>query len=211
MDRKIRVVIADDHVMVRGGLQMFLESIDYIDLVGQASNGDEVIQLCLETSPDVVLMDLMMPKVNGIEAIQSIHRTNPNIKIIALTSFKDDEMVYSALKFGAVNYLLKDVSYDELAEVIQNAYDGKNIIKPEVTQALIRMAEKPSAPVIQLSTREREVLRLMTHGLSNSQIACELHLGDSTVKFHVSNILSKCNVATRTEAVAMAIQYKLIE
>jgi len=135
MGNKIRIVIADDHTMVRNGLQMFIDSIESFELVGQASDGDEAIRICRETDPDVVLMDLAMPKVDGVEAIRGILHSHPHIKIIALTSFKDDDLVYAALKMGAVNYLLKDVSHDELAQAIQNAYRGESTIKADVTQA----------------------------------------------------------------------------
>jgi len=211
MGNKIRIVIADDHTMVRNGLQMFIDSIESFELVGQASDGDEAIRICRETDPDVVLMDLAMPKVDGVEAIRGILHSHPHIKIIALTSFKDDDLVYAALKMGAVNYLLKDVSHDELAQAIQNAYRGESTIKADVTQALLRVAGKSLTLPVQLSAREHDVLRLLVRGFSNPQIANELHLGDSTIKFHVSNILSKLGVTTRTEAAALAVQQHLVD
>lgn len=212
MSEKIKVVIADDHAMVRGGLKMFLDSIEDLELVGQASNGREAIQVCHEINPDVVLMDLIMPETDGVEAIKSILAANSNIRIIALTSYKEDELVYAALKAGALNYLLKDVSPDDLAQAIRDAYHGKGTINAEVTQALMRIAEK-SLPSQQfpLNKRELEVLRLIVQGRSNSQIANELHLGTSTIKFHVSNILLKIGVASRTEAAAFAVQHKLVD
>ncbi len=207
----IRVLIADDHTMVRTGLATFLGAYQGMQLVGQAANGQEAVNLCAALQPDVVLMDLVMPEMNGVEATEHILRSNPDIRVIALTSFKDDEMVYAALKAGAVNYLLKDVSTEELAQAIQDAYAGKATVTSEVAQALLRMAEKPTLRRYQLSERELDVLRLMVRGMSNHLIAKELFLGQSTVKFHVSNILSKLGVSTRTEAVALAVQHKLID
>jgi two-component system, NarL family, response regulator LiaR len=210
MDRKIRVVIVDDHAMIRDGLERFLESLGYIELVGQASNGEEAIQVCLATKPDVVLIDLVMPKVDGVAAISAIHKASPDTRLIALTSFKEDEKVYAALRAGAINFLLKDVDYDELATAIQDAYAGKSAVKAEITHALIRMADKPSTHSFQLNPREVDVLRLIVHGQSNAQIANELHIAESTVKYHVGNVLSKLGVTTRTEAAAVAIQHNLL-
>jgi NarL family two-component system response regulator LiaR len=210
LDQKIRIVIADDHTMIRDGLERFLESLEYVELVGQAKDGEDAIQVCLDTKPDVVLMDLVMPIVDGVQAIKTIHRANPDIKIIALTSFRDDEKVYAALKAGAINFLLKDVEYDELATAIQDAYDGKSAVKAEVTNALLRMADKPAAHTFQLNSRELDVLRLIVHGQSNSRIASELHIAESTVKYHVGNVLSKLGVTTRAEAAAVAVQHNLL-
>jgi len=210
LDQKIRVVIVDDHTMIRDGLERFLESLEYVELVGQAKDGEDAIQVCLNTTPDVVLMDLVMPIVGGVEAIKAIHGANPDIKIIALTSFRDDEKVYAALKAGAINFLLKDVEYDELAAAIQDAYAGKSSIRAEITNALLRMADKPTAHTFQLNPRELDVLRLIVHGQNNSRIASELNIAESTVKYHVSNVLSKLGVTTRAEAVAVAVQHNLV-
>jgi NarL family two-component system response regulator LiaR len=210
MPDKIRVVIVDDHAMVRGGLEMFIGSVPDLELVGQASNGQEAIRVCGDSHPNVVLMDLIMPIMNGVEAIEAIRAANPEIRVIALTSFKDDDLVYGALKAGAVNYLPKDVNYDELAQAIRDAQSGRSAINPEVTQALLRMADKPGARQFQLTERELEVLGLIARGLTNSQIAAELHLSGSTVKFHVSNVLSRLGAASRSEAAALAVQHKLV-
>jgi NarL family two-component system response regulator LiaR len=211
MSETIRVLIADDHAMVRNGLVMFLNSYPDIDLVGQASNGQEAVEMSDSLQPDVVLMDLVMPEMDGIAAMQAIHKTHPNIRVIALTSFKEDELIYAAVKAGIVGYLLKDCSAEELVVAIRAAYAGKTTISGDVMQAVLRVAEASTARPYHLSEREREVLRLVVRGLSNRQIAHNLTLGESTIKFHVSNILSKLGVASRAEAVALAIQHKLVD
>lgn len=207
----IRVLIADDHMMVRTGLEMFLRSCEDIEVVGQASDGQEAVELCEALQPDVVLMDMVMPRTDGIEATRTILRANPNTRIIALTSFKEDELIYAAVKAGISGYLLKDCTVDELAAAIRDAYRGKTAITHNVMQAVLRAAENPGSRQYHLSERERDVLRLIVRGLSNRQIAHDLTLGESTVKFHVSNILSKLGAATRAEAVAMALQHHLVD
>jgi NarL family two-component system response regulator LiaR len=211
MAEAIRVLIADDHTMVRTGLVMFLNSLQDIELVGQARNGLEAVELCQERQPHVVLMDLVMPELDGVAAARAILQANPHFRIIALTSFKDDELIYAAIKAGIVGYLLKDCTADELAAAIRDVHAGKTTIPLEMMQAALRVAENPGARQYRLSEREQEVLRLVVRGLSNRQIAHDLTLGESTVKFHVSNILSKLGAATRAEAVALAMQHKLIE
>jgi NarL family two-component system response regulator LiaR len=156
-------------------------------------------------------MDLIMPEVDGITATRAILQSNPSVRIIALTSFKEDERIYTAVKAGIVGYLLKDCTPEELANAIRDVYAGKITIPPEYMQAALRVAENMNSRQFQLSERERDVLQLIVRGLSNRQIAHNLTLGESTIKFHVSNILSKLGVATRAEAVALAIQHKLVE
>ncbi len=207
----IRVVIADDHTMVRNGLAMFLNSCPDIQLVGEAANGHEAVEQVEALQPDVVLMDLVMPEMDGVAATRAILRSAPHIRVIALTSFKDDELIYAAVKAGIVGYLLKDCTAEDLAKAIRDAHAGKTSITQAVMQAVLRVAENPGARQYHLSERERDVLRLVVRGLSNRQIAHELTLGESTVKFHVSNILSKLSVATRAEAVALAVQHKLVD
>lgn len=211
MAETIRVLIVDDHALVRQGLMMFLGSCSDIEVVGQATNGQEAVEQCAALKPDVVLMDLMMPELDGIAATRAILHSNPKIRIIALTSFKEDERIYTAVKAGIVGYLLKDCTPDELAGAVRDVYAGKNTIPPEYMLAALRAAENLNSLPFQLSEREHDVLRLIVRGFSNRQIAQNLTLGESTIKFHVSNILSKLGVATRAEAVAMAIQHNLVE
>lgn len=211
MSDVIRVIVADDHTMVRNGLVMFLNSCADIQLVGEAANGQEAVELAETLQPDVVLMDLVMPEMDGVAATRAILRSAPHIRVIALTSFKDDALIYAAVKAGIAGYLLKDCTADDLANTIRDAHAGKTSITQDVMQAVLRVAENPGARQYHLSERERDVLRLVVRGLSNRQIAHELTLGESTIKFHVSNILSKLGVATRAEAAALAVQHKLVE
>jgi NarL family two-component system response regulator LiaR len=211
MAERIRVLIADDHALVRNGLKMFLDTWADIEVVGQAANGQEAIDECNQLKPDVVLMDLMMPQMDGIAAARAILHSNPTIRIIALTSFKEDERIYTAVKAGIVGYLLKDCTPEELASAVRDVYAGKITIPGEYLQAALRVAENLNSRQFQLSEREHDVLLLIVRGFSNRQIAHNLTLGESTVKFHVSNILSKLGVATRAEAVALAIQHNLVD
>lgn len=211
MTEIIRVLIADDHTMLRNGLAMFLTSCDDIELVGQAANGQEAVDICKSLKPDVVLMDLLMPEMDGVTATRAILQAVPSTRVIALTSFKEDKLIYEAVKAGVVGYLLKDCTADELADSIHNAFAGKVSLSLDVMQTVLRVAEKPTEHEYHLSEREREVLRMVVQGLSNRQIAYDLTLGESTVKFHVSNILSKLGVSTRAEAAALAVQHRLVE
>lgn len=190
---------------------MFLNSCDDMEMVGQAANGQEAVELAALLHPDVILMDLVMPEMDGVAATRIIHEAHPQVRVIALTSFKDDELIYSAVKAGVAGYLLKDCTADELAVAIRDVVAGKTTITLDMMRAVLRAAENSGGREYQLSEREREVLRLVARGLSNRQIAHDLVLGESTVKFHVSNILSKLSVATRAEAVALAIHHKLVE
>jgi len=177
------------------------------DLLGRAL----AVELGKSLHPDVVLMDLLMPEMDGVTATAALHRSNPEIQVIALTSFKEDELIYTAIKAGIVGYLMKDCTADELVSAIRDAHKGKTTITPDVMQAALRVAEHSSGRQYHLSERERDVLRLVVRGFSNRQIAHNLTVSESTVKFHVSNLLSKLGVATRSEAVALAIQNKLVE
>lgn len=202
-------MIVDDHEMVRSGLAVFLEISDDFELVGEASNGTEAIRLCDELHPDVLLMDLVMPGIDGITAMRNIREICPNVQIIALTSFKDEELVRAALQAGAISYLLKNVSIDELGDAVRNAYAGKSTLAPEATRVLIESVTRPPAPGQDLSQREHEVLALMVKGLSNPEIAEQLTISRSTVKNHISNILAKLHVTRRSEAIAVAMQHNL--
>jgi NarL family two-component system response regulator LiaR len=208
--KPIRVLLADDHGVVRKGLRAFLLAYDDLELVGEASNGEQAVHLCEKVQPDVVLMDLVMPEMDGVAATRAIRRDCPQTEVIALTSFKDRELVEDALQAGAIGYLLKDVSADELANAIRAAHAGRPTLAAEAARALIQATRDPAFPDYDLTSREREVLALMVKGRSNTEIARELVIGVTTVKFHVSNILSKLGADSRTEAVAKALQHKLL-
>lgn len=207
----IRVLLVDDHVMVRIGLKTVLKASDDMTLVGEASDGQEAIQLCERIQPDVVLMDLLMPKMDGVAATAEIHKRWPQIRIIALTSFKEKEYVEGAIKAGAMSYLLKSVSADELSKAIRNAVAGQPSLSPEAAQILMQKMTEPAKPGDDLTDREREILALMVDGLSNSEIAKRLVVSQATVRFHVSNILSKLEVTSRTQAVALALKNHLVK
>jgi NarL family two-component system response regulator LiaR len=206
----IRVVLVDDHAVVRSGLGAFLLAFDDLELVGEAGSGEEAVRLCEQVQPDVILMDLVMPGMDGAAATRAIRERCPQVQVIALTSFKEDELVQGALQAGAISYLLKNVSADELADAIRAAHAGRPTLAPEAAQALVQAASHPPPPGHDLTPREREVLALMVEGLSNPQIAERLVVSRSTVKFHVSSILSKLGVDGRTEAVALAVQNHLV-
>jgi len=210
--KPIRVMLVDDHAVVRSGLSAFLLAFDDLELAGEASNGMEAVRMCEEIQPDVVLMDMMMPEMDGADATRAIREHYPDVQVIALTSFKEDEIVQSALEAGAIGYLLKNISATELANAIRDAHTGRPTLAPEATKALIHTATHRSPPGIghDLTSREREVLALMVKGLNNSDIAQRLVVSRSTVRFHVSNVLSKLQVTTRTEAVAVALQHNLV-
>jgi NarL family two-component system response regulator LiaR len=204
--QSIRVMLVDDHTMVRHGLATFLRVYDDLLLVGEAESGEAAIQLCAEIKPDVILMDMILPVMDGATATQSIRQQFPQVQVIALTSFKEGELIKHALESGAIGYLLKDVSADELARAIRAAHAGRATLSPEAAQALVQTSHQSPAPGFDLTEREHEVLILMIEGLNNTQIAGRLSVSPSTIKSHVSNILSKLGVASRTEAVTLALR-----
>jgi NarL family two-component system response regulator LiaR len=204
------VAIVDDHAMVRSGLAAFLSVADDLELVGEAENGQQALRLCAEERPDVVLMDLVMPGMDGVQTTRAIRERFPEIRVIALTSFPEDRLVQDVLEAGALSYLLKNVGADELARAIRAAREGRSTLAPEAAQVLIQRATHSPSPGHDLSPREKEVLALMVQGLSNPDIADRLVVGRSTIKFHVSSILGKLGVQSRTEAVAMAVQHHLV-
>ena len=209
MANAIRVMIVDDHAVVRSGLGAFLLATDDLELVGEAGSGAEAVRKVPQLQPDVILMDLVMPEMDGAAATRAIRQANPQVQVIALTSFKEDDLVQGALQAGAIGYLLKNVTAEQLADAIRAAKVGRPTLAPEAAQALIHNATRPQTPGYDLTDREKEVLALMVEGLNNPDIADRLVVSRSTVKFHVSSILSKLGVTSRTEAVAMAVQQRL--
>ena len=207
----IRVLIVDDHGVVREGLRAYLELEPDIQVVGDARDGEEAVRRTLELTPDVVLMDLVMPHVDGVQATAQIKRSRPSTHIIALTSFMDDERVVPAIRAGATSYLLKDVAAADLARAIRGAFAGQAQLHPEVARRLMQQVTAPRQPdaVAELTSREREVLSLVAHGRSNKEIARELVVSERTVKGHVSNILGKLGLQDRTQAALYAVHHGL--
>lgn len=206
----IKVMIVDDHAMVRKGLISFLKNDSRLELVGEAQDGKEAIENCEQFQPDVILMDLVMPELGGVAATHSIHQRWPHVQVIALTSFQDKELVQDALQAGAIGYLLKNVSGEELAQAICQAYEGRPTLSPEAVQALIQSPSETEKLVANFTRREQEVLALLVKGMSNPEIAARLFISRATVKVHISRILSKLGVASRAEAIALAIHNKLV-
>jgi two-component system, NarL family, response regulator LiaR len=211
MTERIRVLLIDDHDIVRQGLSVLLETFDDLLLVGQAADGETGVELCAQVRPDVVLMDLVMPgALDGVAAILRIRQVAPQSRIIVLTNYKDEGLVQAAIRAGAISYLLKNVGLDDLAGAIRTAHSGQGMLAPEAIQVLMSAANRPPVPGHDLSPREREVLALVVQGLNNQAIAGQLSITRSTVKNHVSNILSKLGVANRAEAAALAVEHRLI-
>jgi NarL family two-component system response regulator LiaR len=209
--RPIRVVLVDDHAMLRRGLRFFLMGFDDLELVGEASSAKEAAGLCAELEPDVVLMDMVMPDMDGAEATRIIRQQYPNVQVIALTSFQEEDLIERALQAGAIGYLLKNVSAQDLAHAIREAHAGRSILAPEATKILVQATrQRASQPDYGLTERERQVLALLVEGLSNAEIADRLVISVATAKFHVRGVLTKLGVSSRTEAVALAWQQKLV-
>jgi NarL family two-component system response regulator LiaR len=206
----IRVVIVDDHGMVRRGLVAYLEDQPGLEFVGEAGDAQEAVQLCGNVQPDVVLMDLIMPGLSGVEATRIIRDRWPQVQVIALTSFQQKDLVQDALRAGAISYLLKNVSGGDLVETIRAAHAGRSTLAPEAVQALVQPATPAADLGRDLTPRERDVLALLVEGLTNAEIAGRLGVSRSTVKVHVSNILSKLGVSSRGEAIGVAIQNRLL-
>lgn len=213
--RPIRVMLVDDHAMVRRGLATFLKVFDDLELVGEAGSGAMAVQFCaqLETDslPDVILMDIVMPDMDGVTATRSIRQQFPTVQVIALTSYKEEELVQNALQAGAIGYLLKDISAEKLAQAIRAAKAGRSTLSPEAAQALVQAAYQQPSLGHDLTDREWAVLGLMVEGLNNTEIAERLVVSPSTIKSHVSHILAKLGVTGRTEAVALAVRQHLVD
>jgi NarL family two-component system response regulator LiaR len=209
----LSVLLVDDHRVVRQGLRDFLELQEDIEVIGEASSGEEGVQFARELLPDVVLMDLVMPGIDGVEATRRIKTVSPSTRVIVLTSFADDDKVFPAIKAGAISYLLKDVSPEDLAHAIRAAQRNEAVLHPEVAAKLMQEFSAPrtaEAPVEQLTEREMDVLRLIARGKSNKEIADTLVISEKTVKTHVSNILSKLHLADRTQAAIYALRQRLV-
>jgi len=207
---RIRVLIVDDHAVVRSGLSKFLLVSRDLELVGEAGDGEEAIQLTGLRQPDVVLMDLMMPGTDGVTATRAIRQKYPQTQVVALTSFAEEEMVQGALQAGAVGYLQKNVTAAELASAIRAAYAGRMTLSSEAAQVLARSTRQPATANNALTEREQDVLALLAAGLNNQEIAQRLVISLGTVKFHVSNIYQKLGVDSRVGAVTLALERKLL-
>jgi len=206
----IRILLVDDHDIVRKGLSVFLSAHDEFVLVGEAADGFEAEKLCATLKPDVILMDMVMPEQDGIETTRKIKALYPDIQIIALTSYADDEQVEEALQVGTIGFLHKNVSIEQLAAAIYAAHKGQPTLSLEATEAVFRSATKPASVVGDLTPREQEVLALLADGLNNIRIAETLFIGRATVKTHVSNILGKLGVENRQEAISKTIRQNLL-
>lgn len=207
---KIRILIVDDHAMVRSSMALFLNTMHNMILIGEAADGKEAVKKYQELKPDVVLMDLKMPIADGVTAIENITKLDPCARIIALSSFKDDELVHNALEAGAMSYLLKNATLSELTTAIEAIVVGESVLAPEVTKILIAATRKSKPSAEPLTPREQDIIQLMIDGMTNRQIAQHLDIGLSTVKFHVSSILSKLNASSRTEAVSIALKQRIL-
>jgi NarL family two-component system response regulator LiaR len=209
--KPIRVMIVDDHGMVRRGLVAYLISDPDLEVVAEARDGQEAIQLCEQFQPDVILMDLVMPELSGVAATRIIHNRWPEVQVIALTSFQEKELVQEALQAGAISYLLKNVSGEDLAEAIRASYAGRRMLAKEAVEALIQDDNTAVNIGRDLTLREREVLSYLSKGMTNPEIAQQLSVSRSTVKAHVSKILSKLGVSNRVEAITLALEHNLVD
>jgi two-component system, NarL family, response regulator LiaR len=210
VSQAIRVLVVDDHPMVRAGLATMLKAASGIEVIAEASGGQEAIELCAAHKPQVVLMDLKMPGMDGASAAAAIRQANREIQIIMLTAFYDPDLVQNAMQAGAIGYLLKTSGSNEITDAIRNAAQRRRTLAPEATEALIQAVQNESIGE-DLTSREREVLRLMTVGKSNQEIADQMQVALPTVKFHANNIFSKLGAKSRAEAIHIAYKFKLLE
>lgn len=209
-DNLVRTLIVDDHPVVRKGIAFALGAFDDIIVVGEAGSGEEALRLCGLHHPDVVVMDMMMPGIDGSTATRKIREQSPATQVLVLTSFAEAQLVRESLKAGAIGYLLKDVAIEELAQAVRNASRGQSTLHRAATQALIQTQAARPELLEELTERQREVLALVVKGRSNQEIARQLYLGLSTVRFHVSVILAKLGAANRAEAAAIAVKHNLL-
>ncbi len=214
---KIKLLIVDDHAVVRQGLRGFLELLEDFEIVGEGSNGTEAVSLAVDLKPDVILLDLMMPEMDGVEATRRIRLADPEARILILSSFSNDDNVLPAIRAGAMGYVLKDIDPDALAEALRETYQGRSQLHPDIAQKLIahvqqdeQQAGQAVDPLSQLTEREKEVLKCIAQGMSNREIAAALSISPMTVKTHVSNLLGKLQLADRTQAAILAIHLGLV-
>lgn len=209
----IRVLVVDDHEVVRGGLRAFLELQDGIEVAGEAADGEQAIEAVARIRPDVVLMDLVMPRTDGIEALRVLRERSPDTRVIVLTSFLDDDKLLPALRSGAAGYLLKNAQPNEIARAVRAAYAGEAVLDPVVAARLVEALEAGGAdePLDRLTPREREVLVLIGRGFPNKRIAQELRVSEKTVKTHVGHVLGKLGVVDRTQAAILAVRAGLVD
>ena len=207
----IRVLIVDDHPMVRSGLMDFIEAYDWLEPAGEAKDGIEAVEFCATNQVDVVLMDIVMPLMDGVEATRRILELGKPVKVIIITSFHEQDLVQQALKAGATSYLLKNVSAEELAEAIRAAHGGFSTLAPEATRALIQTDSQKSKIGVDLTSKEREILALLVQGLSNVEISKRMFISMATVKYHLTNIFTKLGAKNRVEAATIALENKLVD
>lgn len=206
----IRILLVDDHEMVRIGVSAYLQAQEDMEVAGEAANGEEAVKMALELRPDVILMDMVMPIMNGAEATERIISEWPEAKIMIVTSFLDDDKVYPALKAGAVSYILKTSKASRIADSIRETVNGTPVLEPEVMSKMMKQMRHERVLHEDLTEREMEILLLLAHGYTNQEIADELYIAVKTVKSHVSNLLAKLEVHDRTQAVIYAFQHKLV-
>ena len=214
MTEMIKLLIADDHAIVRNGMAALLATEVDIEVIGEASNGKEAVRAAEELHPDVILMDLVMPEMDGIQAIQEIRTRDPGARILVMTSFATDEMVFPAIKSGALGYLLKDSSPEELVEAIHQVYRGEPSLHPQIARRVLQEISQPATQIRTeepLTQREVEVLKLIARGMSNQEIAEKLVISETTVRTHVSRILGKLHLASRTQAALYALKEGIAE
>ena len=203
----VKILVVDDHPMIRRGIASLINASDGLECVAEAVDGIEALEVCARTAVDIVLMDMIMPRMDGASATQAIRAKHPNVRVLILTSFYEQDQVQNAMRAGAMGYMLKTASADELVGAIRAAHAGQRTLAPEATEALVQATH----PVgLNLTERERRILELLSEGLSNQDIADRLSITLATVKFHVTNILSKLDVSSRTEAVLLALKHKLV-
>jgi NarL family two-component system response regulator LiaR len=214
MEKNIKILLADDHAMVREGIRVFLANKPGFEIVGEAENGEQAVALALTLKPDLILMDLVMPVMSGLEAIRKIKAMDPSLRILVITSFAEDDKVFPAIKAGASGYLLKDSSPQQLLQAILDVTNGVSSLHPLIASKVLNELNKPPTQLSaedQLSTREVAVLKLIAQGLTNLEIAEQLHLGENTVRSHTSNILVKLHLTNRTQATLYALREGLAD
>ena len=207
----IRVLLVDDHSVVREGLRAFLRLQPDIDVCGEADDGPTAVKMAIELQPDVLLLDVVMPRGHGLDALRAIRDQVDRTRVVVLTSFSDDAQLFAAMEAGAAGYLLKDIDPGAFAAAIRDAHAGRPALHPDVARRLMRHAAAPEPGLAELTARERDVLRLVVEGLANKEIANRLRIGEKTVKTHVSRVLAKLGVADRTQAAVLAIRNRLVE